>query len=145
MEVLKLLVNAGPDVITEVDGPKKSTSLAIALSQHYGMEVIDMFLSASPHCASFPDRRGNYPIHIACCMGASMDVIRRLLRACPEELHKVNIQGKSPLDIAQERTVCWEEVVDFLEKVTIHKLEQDHLLTADFSIQISMEWGNEFI
>lgn len=117
--VVELLANAAPNVLVLPDGRDGHTTLGIIL-QGSGfsscLSFIDVVLQTNPACAySAVDRRQNYPLHIACSMGAPLQVIQRLHRAYPGSTSTRNIAGETPLMIAQRFCACPEEVLEYLQ------------------------------
>ena len=119
--VLRLLAQSGSDVLAFKDGINSSASLAIALSsKHCSLQTVNILLSANQRCAEIPDRRGNYPLHIAVSYGSSIDLVKRLYAVYPEAQGKMNFHSQTPLDIAIHSSRCPEEVTDFLRSVACH-------------------------
>ena len=57
---------------------------------------------------------GNLPIHIACSVRTSLDVVKTLYNAYPDGAHQKNHDSKTPLDLAVENGAS-PEVVAFLQ------------------------------
>jgi hypothetical protein len=124
MTVVELLVKAGPDVLAFKDGTDASGSLSIALTtKHCDLALIQLLLSANPECVGIPDRRANYPLHIAASNGCSLDIVKKVHSMFPRALQMRNFHSQTPLDIAQRSTVCPEEVMNFLSTAAYHSLE----------------------
>jgi ankyrin repeat protein len=84
---LKILVDAGADTVEIGDGYEGSTSLSIALKMNpKNVSVTDLLLSSNPRCAMVPDRHQNYPLHVACLRGSSLEVVVRLYSEYPNAL-----------------------------------------------------------
>jgi hypothetical protein len=125
MPVLKLLVQAGPDVLCQKDGTEAAGSLAICLTQKPSLEVVQLLLSTNhAACARVTDRRANFPLHIAVSTGASLEIVKKIYSSYPTALSKQNFHSESPLDIAQRSTRCSETVMNFLQAVAFSPLEQ---------------------
>ena len=129
MGVLKMLAEAGPDVLIQKDGTDGSGSLGIALSIKCPLEVVNLLVQANPNCARVADRRGNYPLHIAVSQGLSLAIVRRIVALYPKAQEMRNFHSNTPLDIAQRSTRCPEEVMNFLQSSAYSKLENyaDHI------------------
>jgi Ankyrin repeats (many copies) len=119
IEVLKMLVEAGPDVLVKKDGTDGSGSLGIALTAKWDMPVVDLLLSANQECASVADRRGNYPLHFAVSSGSSLAIVKRVLMAYPQAQEMRNFHSQTPLEIAQRSTRVGEDVVGFLQATAL--------------------------
>jgi len=129
LEVIKMLIEAGPDVLVQKDGTDGSGSLGIALLNNVDIQVIEMLLQANPACVQIADRRGNYPLHVAVSNGLPFQLVRRLHSSYPKALQMRNFHSQTPLDIAQRSTRCSEEVMNFLQKnafasLDVHRLDQ---------------------
>jgi hypothetical protein len=127
--VLKMLAEAGPEVLIQKDGTDGSGSLGIALSTKCPLEVVNLLVQANPNCARVADRRGNYPLHIAVSQGLSLSIVRRIFAVYPKAQEMRNFHSNTPLDIAQRSTRCPEEVMNFLQSSAYSKLENyaDHI------------------
>jgi hypothetical protein len=125
MEVLKLLVEAGPDVLIQKDGTDGSGSLGIALTTKCDnmMPVVTMLVQANPECVKVADRRGNYPLHVSVNYGLPLDIVKRLYAMYPKALQMRNFHSETPLDIAQRSTRCSEDVMNFLQSTAFSPLE----------------------
>jgi Ankyrin repeats (many copies) len=127
LEVIKLLIQAGPDVLVQKDGTDGSGSLSIALSNNVGLQVIEMLLQANPECVQVADRKGNYPLHVAVSNGLAFQLVKRLHAMYPMALQMRNFHSQTPLDIAQRSTRCSEEVMNFLQINAFSRREVHHL------------------
>jgi hypothetical protein len=129
MGVLRMLAEAGPDVLTQKDGTNGSGSLGIALAAKCNLEMINLLIQANPNCALVADRRGNYPLHVAVSQGLSLDIVKRIHYGYPKAQEMRNFHSDTPLDIAQRSTRCPEEVINFLQSSAYSKLENaaDHM------------------
>lgn len=123
MEVIKMLSDAGPDVLVQKDGTDGSGSLGIALMSKCDMPVVNMLVQANRDCVKVSDRRGNYPLHIATNYGLSLGIVKRLYAIYPKALQMRNFHSETPLDIAQRSTRCAEEVMNFLQSTAFSPLE----------------------
>lgn len=129
MGVLRMLAEAGPDVLTQKDGTTGSGSLGIALAAKCNLDVVNLLIQANPHCVQVADRRGNYPLHVAVSQGMALEIVRRVYLGYPKAQEMRNFHSDTPLDIAQRSTRCPEEVMNFLQSSAYSKLEHvaDHL------------------
>jgi hypothetical protein len=127
VEVIKMLIQAGPDVLVQKDGTDGSGSLGIALANNADIQVIEVLLQANPECVEVADRRGNYPLHVAVSNGASFQIVKRLHSMYPMALQMRNFHSQTPLDIAQRSTRCSEEVMNFLQTTAFSPLDVHHL------------------
>ena len=119
MEVLELLVQAAPEVITCRDGPDESGSLHIVLRREPANtpQLLHMLIKANPLSLRMTDRRRNTPLHVAAGRGASLQVVRALYLLYPKAIVLRNLSGETPLEIAQRSTtLCGEEVLNFVQK-----------------------------
>jgi hypothetical protein len=118
--VLKVLVDAGADTIESTDGRESSTSLIVALKTNpSSVSIIGLLLYSNNKCAMISDRKKNYPLHIACLRGSSLEVVHHLYQAYPTALSMKNFYGETPLDIAQRTSSCPEDVLSFLQSNTL--------------------------
>lgn len=119
VEVLEVLVSSDSEVLELKDGRDGACSLGIALqsTKQFGNNeaVLDFLVQANPKCVSLTDKRFNYPLHIACSVGSSLRVVQSLYRLNREVLLKKNINGETPLALAQRNSFCSEDVLNFLE------------------------------
>lgn len=143
-DVLGLLVAAGPDVLTEPDGPNGAGSLSIALASSIGVgaagnsynederndttwtdQVVSLLLAANPDSAAIVDRHRNGPMHYAArAPHVSLKTISHIVSAFPEALNQRNFHGQTPLQVAQ-RSNCTEQVLDHLQMLAYSVQEQD--------------------
>ena len=123
LEVLNMLVEAGPDVLVQKDGTTGSGSLGIALSHKCDVAVLNLLVEANPKCVTVSDRRGNYPLHVAVSQAFPIEVVKRLYSIYPKALQMKNFHSETPLDIAQRSTRCPEEVMNFLQSASFNPLE----------------------
>lgn len=125
MEVVHMLVQAGPDVLTQADGTDGAGSLGIALHHKCSLEIVDTLVSANPSCAKVADRRANYPLHIAVASGLSLAIVKRLHMAYPKALEMRNFHSQTPLDMAQRSTRCPEPVMNYLQAAAFPTVDND--------------------
>jgi ankyrin repeat protein len=125
LDVIKLLIDAGPDVLVQKDGNEGSGSLGIALTNNVDSKVIEMLIQANPECVKVADRRGNYPLHVAVSHGMSIELVKTLHSIFPKALQMRNFHSQTPLDIAQRSTRCSEDVMNYLQNTAFSPLEHD--------------------
>jgi hypothetical protein len=126
MEVVQMLVQAGPDVLVQADGTDGAGSLGIALLHKCSLEFVNVLVTANPSCARVADRRANYPLHIAVAGGLSLAIVKRLHMAFPKALEMRNFHSQTPLDMAQRSTRCPEPVMNYLQSAAFPYQEDDH-------------------
>jgi len=118
-EVLQLLIDAAPSVVTINDGHDNSTSLNIALRYRpQDIAVVKMLAIANSLAIAVTDSRLNYPIHVACACGAPLEVVNLLYLLYPQASYKRNIHGETALDIATRSKKCPATVLEFLSNVS---------------------------
>jgi hypothetical protein len=125
MEVVQMLVQAGPDVLTQADGTDGAGTLGIALLHKCSLEFVLLLVNANPACARVADRRANYPLHIAVASGLSLEIVKRLHVAFPKALEMRNFHSQTPLDMAQRSTRCPEPVMNYLQSAAFPNQEDD--------------------
>ena len=142
-EILKLLVEAGPDVLVLKDGADCGASLGIALSSNTcTLAIVELLLSANHRCAQIADRRGNYPLHIAVNYGSPLEIIMRLYAAYPKAQGMRNFHSQTPLDIAIQSSRCPEEVTDFLRSVSCQAPSTEQIINnATKTIDANLSMG----
>lgn len=132
LESLLVMAQAAPQALTLQDGRDDGCSVSIALRLHgktvrkedSGKSIPEALLGVNQEAAQLPDKRRNFPLHVATYVGASFDMINSLYWAYPEALLEKNFYGETPLDIAIRNGKCEDRVTNFLhEKI-------DHLKTA---------------
>jgi hypothetical protein len=123
MEVIQMLVEAGPDVLVQKDGTDGSGSLGIALMSNCGIDIVNLLVQANPECVKVPDRRANYPLHVAVNYGVSLEIVKRLYAMYPKALEMRNFHSETALEIAQRSTRCSEDVMNFLQSTFFTPLE----------------------
>jgi len=115
VEIAELLASSCPEVLNLQDGRNGACSLAIALQRRCDNSIIDLLLHLNPGCVEVADKRFNFPLHVACSIGSSLRVVKSLYQLYPNALSNKNMNGETPLAIAQRNALCPEEVLDFLE------------------------------
>ena len=141
LDVVKLMAEASPEALAMKDGRDDCCALIIAL-RLYGRStqsseeeeerapgtapptVPETVLAANPAAAQIPDRRRNFPLHIAAYVGSSFSVINKLYYAYPEALLETNFHGETPMDICIRNGKCSDLSSNFLQE------KMDHLKTA---------------
>lgn len=97
------------------------TPLHTICSQHCNQEPILALLKAAPQTASWTDKNGDLPIHLACrSLKSPNKSIRALFDAFPGGLWEKNGSGLTPLDIARlhhSMSAKHESRIDLLEKL----------------------------
>ena len=120
-DVLEMLVTADPSILLKKDGLQGENSLLILLKRpHTCCKTVDMLLLQDPRCAKAPDRHMNTPLHVACCWGASLEIVRHLCIIHRASLASRNFHGRTPLQVAQANTYsCSQsnEIVQYLSVV----------------------------
>jgi len=115
-EVLSLLIEAAPGVLTKKDGRSEETSLLILLKyapRH--VCIIEKMLFVQPRCARMVDRHSNSALHVACVHSSSVAVVSHIASLCPQALRLRNFHGMTPLGLSQHRTTaCSDDVHRFL-------------------------------
>jgi hypothetical protein len=124
MEVIQMLVQAGPDVVTQADGTDGAGTLGIALHHKCSLEIVNTLVTANPSCARVADRRANYPLHIAVAEGLSLEIVKRLHSSYPKALEMRNFHSQTPLDMAQRSTRCPEPVMNYLQSAAFPQTNQ---------------------
>ena len=129
--VIQLLADAAPDILVERDGAESYCTLSCALLQRRKFDVVSLLLEANPDQVRVPDRYRNFPLHTACAHGASLPVVKLLASAYPNAIRKKNFHGQTPLDIAQQRSCCSDDVIDYLQESSFGILEENALHLDD--------------
>lgn len=114
-EVLEMLINAAPSVLTLKDGSAQASSLAI-LIKHRPNDVatVDKIILKKPKCVLIKDRHENNVAHVAATSGACLRMMRHIIIMFPESLDMRNFHDKTPLQLAQQSVRCREEVAAFM-------------------------------
>jgi len=105
LQVLDLLVKADPSQLSKPDGIHGINSLCLALDRWPNdVARLGLLLVSNPDCiktvCGFHELT---PLHIACRNGASLKVIRQLVRMYPAALLKKSAEGLLPRDMVQQR------------------------------------------
>lgn len=121
LEVLKLLADAAPEIITHRDGRDECGSLSLVLRrQNYNknfLQIVHLLIKANPMSLRMTDRRQNSPLHIALASGgATLELVRVLCLLYPPALLKTNVSGETPLQVAQRTTLCQDNVQAFVQE-----------------------------
>lgn len=103
-QVIEMLIDAAPSVLLVRDGAMKETPLCVLLKLSPDVKLVDMMLLKEPKCVFLRDRHDNTALHVACSRGVSTDVLRHLRILYPKALDRINLHGKTPLKLAQERS-----------------------------------------
>lgn len=123
LQVLRLLAEASSDILIDGDGPEWCSSLSCALYERRGIQVIRLLLEAHPDQVRVRDRHLNYPIHVACLCGASLEIIKLVAISYRRALRRRNFHGQTPVDIAIRSTLCGNDAADFLKQASYEPLE----------------------
>lgn len=105
LEVLQILVEVGPLVLLQEDGPLSLTPLSLALATHPQEVNMHTFLLAKD---ALPVRMPNarcrdLPLHIACQHCAPPVTLTMLVLECRQAVFEKNSNGLSPCDIVVGR------------------------------------------
>jgi hypothetical protein len=132
-DVIEALIKAGPGVISMTDGPDGCTALSVALNKNCSPGTIALLVFANPKAVEVVDGHHNTALHVGCSKGASIEVMKLLYRTYPKALTKSNFHSQTPLDVAQQTTVCPLSVIDFLQALVLESLEckASHLVTSE--------------
>lgn len=100
--VIQALTRAYPQAILQVGTTHMNPLHIVCSSDHASPEVIRLLLVESgaalaKQVASMVDVDGDTPLHSACRCGASVDVIKLLLRVHPDAVHVRDFEGLTPL------------------------------------------------
>lgn len=125
LDVLQLLVQAGPEVLRAQDGPELCCTLSLALNKKRDEDIVRMIVEANPDCLKVTDRYANLPLHIACATGASLAVVKLLCMLYPAGIDQKNLHGQKPLEIAQRNALCSDAIVDHLQQKSFGWLEDE--------------------
>lgn len=137
LEVLQLLADAAPEVITCRDGPDDCGSLAMVLvrkrNQNF-LQVLHLLIKANPMSLRMTDRQGNTPIHIALGnveTATNLELIRVLCMLYPPALLQTNANGQTPLQVAQRQATTDRSVLAFVQDA--HKQELERVSSSSSS------------
>lgn len=133
-DVLKLLIEQGPDVLDKPDGPNRACSLSFAITFERPKSILEMILKANPKSARTVDRHSNTPLHVLvrsnCSDLCTFETIHMVYQAYPEALAAKNFHRESPLEVAQRVEGCPEMVVNFFQSRAFGSLDamaEEHL------------------
>lgn len=114
-QVIALLIDAAPSVLTLKDGAQDETPLCVLLKNSpHDLASVEKIVFKAPQCVSMRDRHDNTAIHVACTRNCSLEILKRIATFYPQALKVRNAHGKTPLELAQQRTLISEEVSKFL-------------------------------
>ena len=135
LEVVQLLAQKAPDVLTLSDGPDQCGSLSIFL-QHCqysssstaesNAQIVHCLINASRESASALDRHQNTPLHYAVRAAHNLTqvALQEIHSAYPTALRQSNFHGRDPVDLAI-RSSTPLPVVDWLQTLRHKHMEQD--------------------
>jgi len=106
--VVKLLVEANPSVLLQKDGSQGITPLVTALRTSPQDTALHQYLvRAQPDATTMiSNLTQDYPLHVACQFGCSLDTVQTLIRSFPLALYVPNGRGQKPLDIVLAGDSC---------------------------------------
>ena len=137
LDVVKLLTEAGPDVLLRRDGPWKCSALAIALQLDRPLDVIKTLLLANRQQTLVTDWQNGLPLHTAVSgRNVSLDVVRLIFRACPDAILRTNVRGENPVQVAERNRFCREEIVDYLQGRAYSPFEKTALHFNDSELNV---------
>lgn len=111
-QVLDMLVDAAPQVLTRVDGSLRETPLAVVLKyQPKNVTLFDKLLLDCPSAAMVKDRYDNTITHIGARQGVDVEMVRHMVILHPESLAQRNFHGLTPCELAQQRTSLGTDAV----------------------------------
>jgi len=95
------LLAATPGGASAVDGAGR-TPLCCAVRNNARVDVVRELLSGAipAELASVPSRTGELPLHVACKLRATAEVVKELLKAYPGGVDVVNQDGNLPVHVA---------------------------------------------
>lgn len=132
-EILKLLIQAGPDVLNLADGPEQSNTLFLALSRMLRDKqesreaavggdssndaLVDWIVRASPQTLQSRDKHKNTPLHhVLRYSKTPLSLAQRLYMLSDKSiLQTPNFNNQTPLDIAVRNEGLDEQIVNFLQ------------------------------
>jgi hypothetical protein len=117
IDVLKLLMTEGSDVLEHADGPDLTSTLGTALSLECGVDIVKQIVTSNPRSAQIIDRHSNCPLHVSVKGGhpVCLDIVKLVYEAYPEALMMKNFHHHTPFDVAVRSPTCPEAVVDFFQ------------------------------
>jgi hypothetical protein len=120
LDILRLLAELGPDVLRLDDGRNGGGSLTFALRHHpKNIHIVRLLLDVNPKCIQVSDKRGNWPLHVACFHGAPLEVVQELYHHDPSAIDKANMSGETPWHIVQRNSrLSSSPVAEFLYACT---------------------------
>lgn len=119
-QVLEMLADAAPQVLTAFDGSLREAPIFVFLKYHpHNCVLFDKLLLDCPSAAYMKDRHDNTITHVGARQGVSLEMIRHMVILNPESLRQRNFHGRTPLELAQQRTSLGTDAVAtyLLEKV----------------------------
>ncbi|KAM5579140.1 ankyrin repeat-containing protein ITN1 [Rosa sericea] len=106
--ILKILLEANPEVVSKLNSKKKISALSLACS--YGhLDVVRLLLKEPGKLGLGKEGFDETCIHLA-VSGGHMDVVKELLRVCPDLAYTVDEKGDYPLHCATSkgnREITW--------------------------------------
>ena len=138
VDVVKLLVRQNPELLVKGDGTNR-VPLSIAFSQGASLDVLDLLLDMNPNAAAIPDLRNNYPLHLACARRTggggrgqiNLPILKRLVEAFPAAVHKLNFNGKTPLELAQDGGLTDDDAISYLNEMAYMEKDDDVIEAPD--------------
>jgi len=122
-KLLERVINADPNVLLQQDNAGRTFPLHILLKHKPNdVSTADAMMLERPEITSFLDNKGNTPLHIAIMSAVSIDTLEIVHHLCaiyPQALRLRNYLGRTPLQLAQQRSTCPEEIASYL-------LEKEH-------------------
>lgn len=101
LPVLQLLVQAGPQVLLQKDGPEALTPLMLALIHWPNRTDVHQLLRKTwPQASSIAcGAQQDLPLHVACRNGLPLELVQALLQDHPSAVLQANSRGLTPLHI----------------------------------------------
>lgn len=115
--VIRLLTEVSPDVLLKRNKEGR-TPLSVAVINNVQSTTIQYLIQKSHYSVGIEDNKKYLPLHHACLTKPSIDVIKNLTLIYPIAAHKVNIDGRTPLDLVKYCPFENDEIVDYLFKVS---------------------------
>ena len=81
------------------------------------MEAVKLIHSLDTCQVEAKDKDNQLPLHVACEVGCSVDVVRYLIKAFPDATHMKNKDGNCPLDIFS-RICGYKELIGLLSELS---------------------------
>ena len=106
LEVLQVLVDAGPSILLQEDGPHHYTPLCLALALFPHRVDLHTYLLLSNKTAirQPTSHTHDLPLHVACKYGVPIEILVMLIMEYPESSNIPNQTGQTPRDIIIEKT-----------------------------------------